>query len=456
MKRFLIISLLCISIMPFILNGQDTIVFTLEKSVEFALEHNPELKTAEKELKIAGSGVLEAYSNILPKLDASINYQRAWEIQTTRIQNFFKAAGVASPDAPDYLELSFGIPHTLTYGAMVTQPIFLGGAGLAGIRIAYAAREAARKNLESKKQNLIFQTASAFYSCLLAQELVKVQEEALKQAQANLDIVQKKYNVGSASGFDKMRAEVDVANLQPQVIAARNNLESANTNLRMVIGMEPDKDIDISGQFEYNIDEFGAMELAELQKIARENRPEKQAINAQKKISKNGVSIAFGNFLPKIFFQTDLSYLSQKEEFNFHFNRDFSRGFTSAISIQIPLFHGFKSVSQYQQAKLNYKISLDTEKQVNDGIAAEVEFAFNKFKEVNERYLSARQTVELAEEALRLANLMYEEGANTQLDVLNSQLALTQAKLNYISSLFEYQIARYQLRKVTGQLIAII
>jgi outer membrane protein len=456
MKRFLIISLLCIVILSFVLHAQERVVLTLEKSVEFALEQNPELKSAEKEFKIASAGVMEAYSNVLPKLDASINYQRAWEIQTSRIQNFFKTAGVASPDAPDYLEISFGIPHTLTYGAMVTQPIFLGGAGLAGIKISYAAKEAARQNLESKKQNLIFHTANAFYSCLLAQELVKVQEEALKQAQANLDIVQKKYSVGSASGFDKMRAEVDLANRQPQLIAAKNNLESANTNLRMIIGMEADKGVDISGQFEYNIDEFGAMELKELQKLAAENRPEKQAIDAQKKISKNGVCIALGNFLPKIFFQTDLSYLAQKDEFDFHFNRDFSKGFTSAISVQIPLFHGFKSVSQYQQAKLNYKISLDTEKQVNDGIAAEVEFAFNKFKEVNERYLSARQTVELAEEALRLANLMYKEGANTQLDVLNSQLALTQAKVNYISSLFEYQIARYQLRKVTGQLTTVI
>ena len=388
-----------------------------------------------------------------------MNYQRQWEIQSTRVKNFFKEALPGLPgneNAPDYLEVSFGIPHSLVYGATVTQPIFLGGAGIAGIKMAYAAKDAAAQSLESKKQNLIFQTANAFYSCLLADELVAVQEEALKQAQANLDVVLKKYDVGSASGFDKMRAEVEVANIKPQVIAAKNNLESAYTNFRMIIGMDPGTKVDISGELEYKPDEYGEMNLTELQELASKNRPERQIVDAQKRISKNGVSVAVGNFLPKILFQTDLSYLGQSDKLNFRFNEDFSKGFTSAISVQVPIFQGFKSISQYQQAKLNYKISQDREKQVDDGIAAGVEFAYNKFNEANEKYLSAQQTVDLAQEALRLANLMYEEGANTQLDVLVSQLALTEAKLNYFSSLFDYQIARYQLRVVTGQLTGVL
>ena len=99
---------------------------------------------------------------------------------------------------------------------------------------------------------------------------------------------------------------------------------------------------------------------------------------------------------------------------------------------------------------------LDTEKQLHDGIAAEVEVAYNNFQEAQQKFLSAQKTVELAEEALRLANLMYDEGASTQLDVLNSRLALTRARMSYATSLFEYEVARYQLRKVTGQLEGVI
>jgi outer membrane protein len=102
-------------------------------------------------------------------------------------------------------------------------------------------------------------------------------------------------------------------------------------------------------------------------------------------------------------------------------------------------------------AQLDYHIMQDTERQLIDIINAEVEVAQNNFNEARQKYLSAEETVALAQESLRLANLMYEEGANTQLDVLVSRLAVTQAQMNYYSSLYQYQIARYQLRKVTGQ-----
>ena len=131
--------------------------------------------------------------------------------------------------------------------------------------------------------------------------------------------------------------------------------------------------------------------------------------------------------------------------------KDFSKGFTSAVSLQIPLFHGFRSVKQYQKAKLDYHIIQDVEKQVSDGLFAETEVAYHKFHEARQKYFSAKETVALAQEALRMANLMYDEGANTQLDVLNSRLSLTQAQMNYYRSLYDHQVARYKLRKVTGQ-----
>ncbi|OQX96219.1 hypothetical protein B6I21_01565 [candidate division KSB1 bacterium 4572_119] len=197
------------------------------------------------------------------------------------------------------------------------------------------------------------------------------------------------------------------------------------------------------------------MELDELQKLAFQHRPLIKALENQKRISKKGITIARSNFLPKMFFQTDYSFMLMKNDYKFR-HAEASKGFTSAISLQIPLFHSFNSAAQYQRSKLDYKIILDTEKQAYDGVSAEIEVAYNKFNEAKEKYLSAVQTVELAKEALRLANMMYDEGVNTQLDVLNSQLALTQAKLNNMNSLFEYQSARYHLRKVVGLLKGIL
>ena len=439
--------------------SQEKVVLDLERSVSLALQNNPNLKMAEKEVSKAKAGIWEAYSNVLPQLDGSASFQKAWEIQETVIPNFIKLMlppGTPGVDQmPDYVQVAFGVENTFRYGATVTQPLYLGGAGLAGIQLSMAARDAAKENLEDQRQNLIYQTANAFYLCLLAKELVSVQEEGLAQAQANFDNVIKKYNVGMASGFDKMRAEVEVANLRPEVITSRNNYQSALTQLKAILGLKRDAIIDVQGEFQYTEDDFGSLSLEDIQKIALNERPVIRALSEQKYMTRKGVTLARSNFLPKLFFQTDYSYMAMRSDYKFK-QDDFSKGFTSAVSLQIPLFHGFRSSAQYQRARLDYKIMLDTEKQVYDGISAETEVAYNKFQETKQKYLSAKQTVELATEALRLANMMYQEGVNTQLDVLSSQLALTRSKLSYVNSLYEYQAARYQLRKVTGKLKGVL
>jgi len=252
-----------------------------------------------------------------------------------------------------------------------------------------------------------------------------------------------------------MRAEVEFANLQPELITAHNNYQSALTGLRTILGLDKEQVIELNGELKYEEDDLINAPLNDLQDMAVENRPELKALDEQKTMASKGVTIARSDFLPKIFFQTDYSYMAQRNNLNFT-QDDFSKGFTSAVSLQIPIFSGFRSTRQYQKARLDKDIVRDTEKQVFDGIAAQVEVAYNKLSEANEKYLSAKETVNLAMEALRLANLMYDEGANTQLDVLNSQLALTRARLNFVSSLYDYQVARYELRKVTGLLEGVL
>lgn len=445
-----------------LLFSQEKMDLTLERSVAIAFENNPDLRMAEKELKKSRAAVWEAYSSILPSVSGNASFQHFWDIQETTIPNFLKFMLGPMADMipelgmmPDFVRISFGLENTFIYGVSLTQPLFLGGAGVTGIKIAMSAQRAARQNLEGMRQNLIYQTSSAFYGCLLAQELVRVQDQALRQAQANADVVEKKFNAGSASGFDKMRADVSVANLKPPLISARNNLQLAITQLRNVLGLEQSVQLEVIGTLEYSEDTFGDQSLSDLQSIALRERPEISALYEQKYISAKGITLARSQFMPKLFFQTDYSQMAMRNDYKFA-RGDFSKGFSSAVALQIPLFTGFKNVKSYQKAKLDYRIMLDSEKKIKDGIFAQVEVAYNKCQETEETYIAASESVKMAEEALRLANLMYEEGASTQLDVLESQLALLRAQLNYISSVFEYQMARYEMRMATGTLAGIL
>ncbi len=452
-------------------SAQDKLVLTLDGSLELAYRNNPTYQMREKELQKAKASVSEAYSTIMPQINATASLQHAYDIQTNTIPNFMKIMlqpqpGVLPPDLdaifsayagamPDYISLSFGLENTAVYGATLTQPLFLGGAGYNGIRMAQAAERAAEHGLESTKQDLVYQTVSAFYGCLVSHEIVKVQEEALAQSEKNLSTVTKKFEAGSASKFDKMRAEVDVANNRPNAISARNNYKLSLTRLKVVLGLPMETEIDLSGELVFEEDEFAQSSLQDFQDIAAEKRPEVLAMMEQKSITRRGIGIARSAFLPKLFFQTDYSYLGMRNDFDFR-QREMSKGFSSAVSLSIPLFTGLKNNRQYHKAKLDYKIMQDTEKQVTDGVAAEVEAVYNTFLLAKEKYEAASENVDLADETFRLATMMYDEGSNTQLDVFTAQLGLTSARLNYLSSLYEYQLARYALRKATGQLNEII
>ncbi len=439
--------------------ASETITLTLEESIAVALENNPDIKIAEKEVSKAKASVWEAMSVLMPSVTASANFQKSWEIQENTIPNFIKAmVGPTFPgynEMPDFVRLSFGLENTFMYGLNLQQPLFLGGAGIAGVQLAQSAQQAIEHLLESKRQNLIYRTANAFYACLLTKELIRVQEEAMGQARANLEIVLSRYEVGSASGLDKMRAEVEVANLKPALITVRNDHQSALTGLRVVLGLEETKRVQVKGEMAYETDAMEGANLESLQQQAMVTRPELHMLTAQKRMASKGVTIARSSFMPKVYFSTDYSFLAMRNDYDFK-QDDFSKGFTSAVSVSIPLFQGFRNHKQYQKARLDYKIVLDTEKQAGDGIAAEVEISFNKFQEGKEKYVAAQESIILAEEALRLANLMYEEGASTQLDVLISQLALTRARLNHVSALYEFLMARYALRRVTGTLTTVL
>jgi outer membrane protein TolC len=267
--------------------------------------------------------------------------------------------------------------------------------------------------------------------------------------------VTKKFDVGMASPFDKMRAQVEVATIEPDVIAARNAHQSSLSVLRAVLGLDPATGIDVTGEFRYEPEEYASRSLAELQAMGLQERREKMIMDEQKNVADNAITVSRSGYWPTVIFQTDLSYLAMRDDLRFA-PSNFSRGFYSSLTLQLPIFTGFRTVKESEKAELNYRSVLENERQLVNRISAEVEVMYNAFREADEKHRSALQTVELSREALRLATAMYNEGANTQLDVLSTQLALTRADLNYANMIFEYQVARYRLRKAVGRLEGVL
>lgn len=434
----------------------ETLDLDLKTARKITLQNNPNIKLAREGVNKSKLQITESRSNFFPSFNGFSSLQHAWDLQVNIVPNFIKEMlGPLTPgydDMPDYVKMSFGLENTLVYGVSVNQTLFTGGAIWNGYKMSKLGHDITISQLKSTEQKVLGDLTSTYYGLLFAKSLLSVTEEALTSAGSNLEQVNKFFKVGKSSRFDVLRAEVQVANYKPMVISVKNNLLLAESRLKIIMGLKTEVIFNITDKLKYEKCDLLDKSIDQITEIAYRNRPEMDMMSAQKAITKRQLSLAVSAVIPSVVFGTTYQYMGQRNK-NFHFtDDDLNKAFNSSISINIPLFNGLKNSSRIQQAKIAIKETNYQEESLKNGINLEVKSAYFKMKEAEEKVETQKKTIEQAREALRLANLMYSEGASTQLDVLNANLALNQAKMNYQQSLFEYNVALANLKKSINQL----
>lgn len=447
MKRILHISLIVLTTFglgQYELNAQtapqDTMILSLERAQEIALQRNPQLQSAQKDVKKARARVVQTRGNLMPSLNAYAQYNHNFELP------------VISIDIPGFgkREIPMGTKENITAGVQAQMPLFMGFSIHSGYQIAKEGETISQNQLVITKQQIVLQVRQAYYNALFTKELIAVAQEALDNAQQNLNQVQKQKDVGSASGFDLLRAKVQVANTRPQVIAAQHRFDQALTGLRTAIGLDKDMPMTVTGQLEYTTSSLADSSLKALQAYAYQHRLELKNVRQQRDIQQKNLTIARAKFMPTVSASANLQHQMQQENLDIN-RRDFVRSISGGLSLSIPLFAGGSHYAGVQQAQVDLRQVDDTEQQVKNMVAAEVESAYYSLIDAKEKIESQSQTIDQAEESVRLAELMYREGTTTQLDVLNAQLALQQARSNYSQYLLQYNVAQDQLHKAINQ-----
>ncbi len=411
---------------------------------QLAVANNPQLKVAQKDRDRAWSQVKASFGGLLPTVATYSSYQRAWELPTIFFDN-------PDPTGPPKISFKVGQTHTLVTGIKFEQPLFLGGAAWNGYQLAKLGYDLTESQYEMTRESVLLDATTAYLSLLFARLLIDMSQQAVETADENLQQVREMKKVGKASRFDVLRAEVQLASVKPQLISAQNNVRLAESRLRMVLNLPANQKLLVTETLQYVPDPLLGEKVEDLVQMAFEKRPEMQALVTQKAMAQKQVDISRSTLTPKVMFSTTYQYQGEKETTDFT-QDDFFKSFNSSISINLPLFSGWQNQTQIQQAKINQRILDDQEAMLQQAIREEVESAFFTIQEAEEKVLSQIKLVEQAQEALRLAQLRYREGSSTQLDVMNAEVALNQARMSHYQSLFEYNLARTQLQKALNQL----
>ncbi len=418
--------------------AQEIVTLTWNDVVGISRLHNLDLKAARQDYRYQRLNEWKALSDFVPTISYS-----------------FRA--VNNIELPEFVfmgqRIRVGTEYNFTHVFELQYPIFTGGLRFANWRIQRNLKKSLSEELRNKEDDVVSSALESYFNIMLANELIDVNQRAYQAAKANLDQVEKFYKVGAASQLDYLRAKSRYSSTIPQLSSARNAKKLAEQNLKFILNLPPQdslvvldtlKKIDFLGNFQ-NAD------LTNLRQTALQERPDLKGAQYQRNATKDQKLASASQFLPSVVFTSDIQQQAQLNTSEVAWD-DYTRIKSAAISIQFPLFQGGKRALNYQQARIQDKkagIQLD---QFKRSILLDVENSYNQFQEADKNLASLLQTKQEAEEALRLANLTYEEGISTQVDVLGAQLSFTGSEVNYQQGIFNYNVSQLHLLKAIGKL----
>ena len=450
----------------------DTTAVSLADAIRIAVGRSEEVRLAQSQVRLAEAQVGSARSAALPQLDARVGYTRTFASP-------FAGGGFTLPDSlrfePDttatiaerirYLErnapnaglmglgalfgnLPFGQENAYTATLTGSQPLYAGGRVGAGLRIAREYLEAARLNLQEQTADIELQVRAAYYRARLATELVGISQAALEQAERFLRSERVRREAGVGSELDVLRAQVSVANLQPQLIEATNLADVATLNLKRLIDIPLGQPVLLTTSLDV------PSTIAQLDSAAAVTQllSRRAAIAAQERqvaIRQAQVGIARSGYLPSVNLSFTYGKLLYPSEM-FRFNEDWRSDANASVFVSIPIFNGLRTRSDVAQAR----VAVEQEQLRLAQLRESVQLSYQQTLGERERArasIEARQlTVQQAQRVYDLTVLRYEQGLASQLEVSDARLALLQARTNLAQAVADFHIANANLARATG------
>jgi len=405
---------------------------------KLALVNNKVLQRVVQEREIARGERLKSYSAILPTINLTGEYSRLDEVTSFEI------------DTPAGKEqIQFGDVDNYSAVLTVTQPIFAGGSIPARINSAKLLSLLTDETVRAAVQDVVYAAEHAYYDVLLSQHLLEISTDAVRSAKAHLDNVRQRQRGGVASDFDVLRAEVELSNFQAEYIQNKNAINIAKANLIKVMGVSQDSDFVLSDKLLYvpsNITMEQAVETA------YRNRPDLLGRELDIKRQKELLKIARSRYFPMI-----SGYYSNtwaKPDPHSMMEIEWGHAWQAGVTASVPVFDGFvrdgEIVAQKARLKQGQIDLIDAE----ETTLFELTKAQLSIENAAEFIESQRLNLTRAQEGLRLAEVGYREGTNTQVEMIDAQAALTTARANHYQAIYSHIIAKLDLQKAMGTLVS--
>ena len=417
--------------------SESPVVITLQQALKIALSENVSVKVADLEIQRTQYAKKGAYAALYPQIDLTGSYQRTLKKQLMYMTMNGQSMGI-----------EVGKSNTINVGASAAMPI-VNAQLWKSLKLSALDVELSVEKARSSRLDMVTQVKNAYFAVLMAKEAFNVYKQVYENAEQNLAEAQKKYDAQKVSEFELVRAKTSVANAIPNVYNAESSIILALWQLKAVLGVDLDMNIDVEGklgdysqQMFYDIHQHDSVSLAN-------NTTMKQLSLQVEQLAQNIKLQKYAN-IPTLALAFNFSYMSMADDVSFK-EFPWTPYSTVGLSLSIPIFAGGKRHQAIRQAKNQHQqVQLqvaNTERQLMIAVRQNL----NTMETNMKSYYAAQEAVASAQKAYDIAEAAYKLGRGTLLDLNDAQLALTQASLAESQAVYNFVIAKAQLEQTLGQ-----
>lgn len=413
-----------------------TLELDLEETIQRALLTNPSVKIAEYNRKAAKAD----YSAAKGARGISISLSHDSGRGGYADNRSYVITDNMGRQIPRY-DKSIGNSHSNSITASL--PLFTGGE-LQGQIGQAKANYRSMLSAEEQAYNEMKETATTgYFNMLNATNMKALRQESVDRLQAHLDNVIAQYNVGIVARADVLRSEVELANAKQDYITASNEYDVAEATLNNIIGTPLGTTLLLKDRLQYEPYEN---DMAYCLAYSEQHRPELKQAEYAIDSAEAALVVARSGHMPKVYANASNNWGGNGSDWPGDDDENWSVGVTASMNV----FDSGVTWSKIHAAQENLAKAKESQRQIKDNVELEVRTDYLNLREAEKRITTTQVAVASAEEDYHIAVVRYQAGVGTNIDVMDAQEALTQAKTNYYQALYNYNTSKAALNTSMG------
>lgn len=411
---------------------------TIDRAVDLTIQHSVRLKAAGADAAVMESMRREALAPFWPQLSANgyLNDQR-------QAPSVYMSAGDTM--ARNYQV--FNGDRNRDANVTLMWPLFSGGRDYYAYRAASRRAEAGHEMLRASEVDVAMQARLDYVGAVREAANLDVTDDLVRDVEERVRVSRSAFEAGRIPRYYLLRDETELANARQMQAMAQARAQQAIIALKTTLGIALDSDVTLADRLEPPARAAGVEEAL---RDASARHPELRAAAKQREAAEAEVRAARGRYLPQLSasYMYDWAWMDTRSRGAM---ADSSEGYSVGLVLTLPIFDGFMRENAITTARARVDRASQAEVLARQQITKELNSAVLMLEAARRSVEAARLGVAQALEETRAVRERFEAGRGIQLEVLDSQVAVTRARLNEVTALADYQNAYAMWLRAAGR-----